>query len=215
MGNIMSRNLSVHQEHEVLAKLESAGLNGDLAQKIVNSRGNKVAKQIIEFLHNGSFVKTEIQSYLLEPITEVNVDGVDTFYAIGSFTKKNTDGVKFCGFGSNFETNFQKKVEEPVESDIIKVFRLKKASLDAPIITALGADCETKLYNLWELIKKQPNGETGTLLTNGYANIFYIRDVNRTLWAMDARSTDGGWVVYAHSVGDPSKWVAGGRVFGR
>lgn len=197
MADIMSRG----QGHEVLEKLEAAGLDSGLAQVIINSRRNKIGKQIVEFLKSGSFVQNEVQSDLLEPITEVNVDGVDTFYASGSFTKNNTDGVKFYGFGSNFEANFLNKVEEPVEPDTLKVFRLKKDSLDAPIIAALGADHETKLAHLYDLLKKQKNGEKGTLLTNGYANIFYIRDVNGILWAVRALWLRGGWRVNADSVG--------------
>lgn len=36
--NIIGRNLSVHQEHELLLKLEAAGLTGNLAQKSLTQR---------------------------------------------------------------------------------------------------------------------------------------------------------------------------------
>lgn len=45
----MVRELSVHQEHELLSKLEDAGLGKDLAQEIINSRDNALAKQIVNF----------------------------------------------------------------------------------------------------------------------------------------------------------------------
>mgnify|MGYP001599690501 FL=1 len=46
MTNIVSQ-ISVHQEHEFLAKLEAAGLTGPLAQKVIESRGNVLAKEIV------------------------------------------------------------------------------------------------------------------------------------------------------------------------
>ena len=44
--NIVSQ-ISVHQEHELLVKLEAAGLTGELAQKVIESRGNALAKEIV------------------------------------------------------------------------------------------------------------------------------------------------------------------------
>lgn len=55
MSNMVSRTLSVHKEHELLLKLEIAGLNDELAQRIVGSRGNSLAKRIIRFIENGGF----------------------------------------------------------------------------------------------------------------------------------------------------------------
>lgn len=46
----MVRELSIHQEHELLKKLEDAGLEKDLAQAIINSPDNTLAKQIINYL---------------------------------------------------------------------------------------------------------------------------------------------------------------------
>lgn len=52
MATIMSRTLSVHQEHEVLLKLEAAGLDKDLAHEIITSRDNELARQMIELVRN-------------------------------------------------------------------------------------------------------------------------------------------------------------------
>ncbi|MFZ2201786.1 MAG: hypothetical protein WAV56_00125 [Microgenomates group bacterium] len=49
MANIVSQ-ISVHQEHELLAKLEAAGLTGQLAQKVIQSRGNTLAKEIVALI---------------------------------------------------------------------------------------------------------------------------------------------------------------------
>lgn len=62
-----------------------------------------------------------------------------------------------------------------------------------------------------QMISKQPNGEEGDLLNNGYANLFdlpgYVVDVH---WDGDYRE----WYVYAWEL-DDDRWHAGCRVFSR
>lgn len=48
MATMVSRTLSVHQEHELLLKLEAAGLDGRLAQRVVGSKGNVLASGIVQ-----------------------------------------------------------------------------------------------------------------------------------------------------------------------
>ena len=50
-----NRALSVHQEHELLMKLEQAGLNETGAQAIIESRGNALAKKIVDLVRGGGF----------------------------------------------------------------------------------------------------------------------------------------------------------------
>jgi hypothetical protein len=47
------RTLSVHLEHELLLKLELAGLTEEDAQSIIGSRGNKLALSLVQFARNG------------------------------------------------------------------------------------------------------------------------------------------------------------------
>lgn len=60
MSNMVSQ-LSVHQEHEVLLKLEAAGLNGILAQKFIESKGNGIAKAMIRLIEHGGIATTTSQ----------------------------------------------------------------------------------------------------------------------------------------------------------
>ena len=62
---------------------------------------------------------------------------------------------------------------------------------------------------------EQGNGEDGILLTNGYANIFYIRDIKGVFWAVGCYWGGDGWDVSADSVGAPDVWDGGNRVFSR
>jgi len=55
METMVSRTLSVHKEHEVLLKLETAGLTDELAQKIVDSKGNDLAAKVVRLIRSGGF----------------------------------------------------------------------------------------------------------------------------------------------------------------
>ncbi len=94
---------------------------------------------------------------------------------------------------------------------------LKRASPDAPILAGLEDKAEVSLAHMFDLLKKQAHGEEGVLLTNGYANIFYVRDADGILWAVVAYWGSGyrDWLVEAHSIGTPGRWGGGGRVFSR
>lgn len=55
------RKLSVHQEHEVLIKLETAGLTPEIAQRIIGSKGNVVAEEMLYVALNGIYEPTRSQ----------------------------------------------------------------------------------------------------------------------------------------------------------
>ncbi|MEE8131775.1 MAG: hypothetical protein V3T98_01900 [Candidatus Paceibacterota bacterium] len=62
MKNIVSqRNLSVHKEHEILRKLEAAGLGDIEAQSVIQSKGNKLAEKVVEFIRRGGYEATVSQ----------------------------------------------------------------------------------------------------------------------------------------------------------
>ena len=70
------RTISVHQEHEFLKKLETAGLNGELAQKVVNSKCNDLATKVVRLIQNGGFEPTASQKRARE-IMGKNFFGVE------------------------------------------------------------------------------------------------------------------------------------------
>ena len=58
---MVSRSLTVHKEHEILLKLENAGLNDKLAQKVINSKDNVLAKKVVALIQNNGFMPTTTQ----------------------------------------------------------------------------------------------------------------------------------------------------------
>jgi glutamine phosphoribosylpyrophosphate amidotransferase len=120
----------------------------------------------------------------------------------------------------NFKSWFlegDSKVEDACAENILRCNKLLKNSTDTPIIAELGGEkvAETSLAEMFSLLKKQANGQKGVLLTNGYANIFYVRDQSGVLRAVGARWHDGGWNVSADAVSYPDAWRAGDQVFSR
>lgn len=117
----------------------------------------------------------------------------------------------------DFEKWFFGKKIEPISKSELRHHKLRRGSADGPIIAELGGKekAETTLREMFVLMEMQANGEDGALLTDGYANIFYIRDINGVLRAVDCHWSDGGWSLYASSVGRPIGWSTGGQVFSR
>ena len=128
--------------------------------------------------------------------------------------------VKISYLGDNFTEWFLSgsgKTEDPISEQTLRYHKLRKSSVDGPIITELGgeAKAETTLSEMFSLMEKQKNGESGPLLNNGWWNIFYIKDQNGVLHAVGVDWSDDGWRVIALSVELPDRWDDGSQVFSR
>jgi len=128
--------------------------------------------------------------------------------------------VKISYLGDNFTEWFLSgsgKTEDPISEQTLRYHKLRKSSVGGPIITELGgeAKAETTLSEMFSLMEKQKNGESGPLLNNGWWNIFYIKDQNGVLRAVDVFWLGDGWGVSAYSVEYPIGWDGGRQVFSR
>lgn len=185
---------------------EVQGPRDDLEQKLAGADGRSWLTALTKFLR-----KENPWEEIAVPVTTAQVPAVARF-VVKDYFKQDTSlkaSVKISYVGDNFKAQFSGKTEEGVPAVELKVYRLRKASSDAPIIAALGDRHETRLAHFWTLLSCQPNGEQGVLLVSGHANIFYV-DI---LWAVHAVWDDGGWNVDAYSVDDLLRWDAGHRVF--
>ncbi|HOX40943.1 MAG TPA: hypothetical protein PK263_01995 [bacterium] len=191
--------------------VEEAGLNRVSAQKLLG-KGGELKDGI------GALVTRLTAPDLLEFVTAIELPAIETFSASDHFQVGTVDGVTIGWIGDNFRQAFLGKTETCVVSATLRVQRLIKASVDAPIIAELGeAQVETSLAHLWELLKLQGHGQKGVLLTNGWAYIFYIKDAAGVLWAVycDWDSVAGYWSVEAYPVAYPYRWDDGHWVVSR
>lgn len=155
---------------------------------------------------------------LLTQIGTVEVPAVERFNAEDHFGDANLAGIKFW-LSDDFRRHFLGKVEENVPGATLAIHRLNRNSRNGPIRKELGSKREeTALAHFYELIKLQPRGEAGKLLTNGYAKIiFYICDANGNFWAVYAYwySFRREWRVLDNSVESPIGWDAGFQIVSR
>lgn len=61
MKTMVSHTLSVHKQHELLLKLETAGLTEEDAQKVIDSKGNELAAKMVRLIQKGGFEPTASQ----------------------------------------------------------------------------------------------------------------------------------------------------------
>jgi hypothetical protein len=129
--------------------------------------------------------------------------------------------MRYVRVTGHFEEYFHGKIETAERGETTLRYHTLNHDLDDNRIFAeLGGETkvEASLAEVYALLAVQPNGEHGTLLNDGHANIFYVRDINGVLrWVRVYWENDHGWFVIAHSVGmDPgSAWRAGDQVFSR
>lgn len=205
--------LDVGQANEIkLAARKAGATNADLKAL---SEGDNFAK-ILPYLRGQAEI---IMKSFLSLIATVTLPAQPRFVARDHF-KVDTSAkakVKIAFIWNDFQT-FLAKVEEPVGETTLAVRKLTKGLLDKEIRKELGGEKEeTTLSQFWAMLERQGHGQAGELLTNGYANIFYIRDAEDTLWAVHAlwHAGSGGWDVGALSVAGPGGWRAGSRVVSR
>src|SRR3989344_3077877 len=158
-----------------------------------------------------------VDSALLKPIGMISLPDLPAFNAGEKYRLGMTDGMKIGYIGSNFNTHFGGKKEKNLQSVELRIHLLRQRSKDPAIIAELGGEekVETYLATMFAMMKKQGTGQTGDLLVNGYANIFYIKDDDDTLWAVLCLWAGSSWRVEAPSLSHPCAWPAGRQVFSR
>jgi hypothetical protein len=131
-------------------------------------------------------------------------------------TKSNAP-VKISYLGDNFKEWFLDKTEDPFAGSTLNYGKLSRSSVDAPIIAELGGEekAETSLTEIFALMEAQGNREDGPLLTNGYANIFYVKDAKGVLRTVFVYWSVDGWNVAANSITSPYTWRGDDQVFSR
>ena len=144
---------------------------------------------------------------LLEPLETAVVPASTTPALIRDYFKKNST-VRFATIWSEFKNRFFDKKEKPGPEVTYRKYKLLRISADGPIIAELDGEAKVEgtLAAVFALLHRQPKGGTGFLQTNGYANIFYVRDKNEELCAVRVGWAGDGWMVDAISVTDPLAW---------
>jgi len=123
--------------------------------------------------------------------------------------------VKISYVGGNFEKRYLGKIEKPSSGSTLAGRQLTKNTFDEKIITEIGGEIkvETTLYEVYTSMAKHPNGPDSGCGKLGVWNIFYVRDINGVLGAVDVYWHGDGWSVSAFKL--ECEWNAGNTVFSR
>jgi hypothetical protein len=158
--------------------------------------------------------QTDLKSGLLEPVATALVPASAATIVIRDYFKKNA-GVKFSTIWAEFKNRFFDKTENRIAESTYRKYRLLHISADGPIIAELGGEtkAEGTFTAAFALLRLQARGEPGFLQTNGYANIFYVKDKMGSLCAVRIGWAEDGWVIDAISVEDPLAWNGQHEIF--
>jgi hypothetical protein len=149
----------------------------------------------------------DVKSPVLEPLETAVIPGATAAVLVRDHFKKNSR-VGFSTIFAEFKNRFFDKTEGPMAEATYGKYKLLCISADGPIIAELGGESkvEGSFAAAFALLQAQPKGEAGFLQTNGYANIFYVRDKKKALCAVRIGWASDGWVVDAMSAADPLAW---------
>jgi hypothetical protein len=123
--------------------------------------------------------------------------------------------VRISWLGATFMRRFAVKIEDDPGDVMLQTYALNRPSINSQIIAEFDDRDETKLADLWCLLRLQASGEDGVLQTNGVPNIFFVRDAAGVLGAIDAIWAGAGWEIGASPVEGERQWPSGSRVLSR
>ncbi len=163
---------------------------------------------------------------ILKLVTTVTLPArAEKFVPKKAFVENTKPGahVKFAWVDPDFIRWFGNKTEEPTAEATLRQHILTRPSVFAPAMKEIrdgGVATKTTPGELYSLLEKQPDGpksDAGPLLTNGYANLFEMDDVNGVARLVGAGwyGGRGGWDVFAVGASDSGRWGGGYRVFSR
>lgn len=205
-------------------------MNSILTESIPLTMPEKLAKGLV---NSGKFKKeankfwkafmaaTKVLALEFLALVEEGIVVAATTFKVKDFFRHCSGTLKLY-IHDNFKNWILDNAPETAEfaGEILSKFKLTKNMYDSEICKELG-DSEPftiaeLLGILRSLIEKQPNGKEGTLLNNGYANIFYVKLPNGKTVAVGARwdSDDSEWHLFAWEF-DDDDWHEGNVAFSR
>ncbi|HYF13137.1 MAG TPA: hypothetical protein VD928_02490 [Candidatus Paceibacterota bacterium] len=91
--------------------------------------------------------------------------------------------------------------ENKVSPGALLAYELCENAVGDAICRELEDMCESYLADMRGLLLRQKHGEKGILRTDGSANIFFIRNVFKSLDIVRLVWSQAGWKITAHSIG--------------
>lgn len=151
------------------------------------------------------------ETALLRPVATIVASGKDDLDEDAFFQTRKGEIWVSESFRETFGSTFRKS---RVSSRSYVACELKQNAYDTDIRKDLPKPHLSKLGEIARLIKAQRGGMSGILLTNGRANIFYVKAKNGEVFAVDViwYAGDREWNVGDWRLDEDGDWGAGNRV---
>ena len=221
--------ITTDQSHQIMAALATNAdwsaidfEKHDLQDRIIRN-ASEAGRLFTEWLKSGgSMIQPQAKLLqaekpkLLEFVTTIMVSAYERFEAekvfAGDTSKKAK--VKIAWTSDNFKRLFGSKVEKNILATDVRLDKMLKSSLDAPIIAELGGveKCTIPLAHFYDTLAwKQANNDLTWVIA------YVVSDVDQATWAVRAlwHLGNDGWYVSAYSTANPPRWDDGRQVVSR
>lgn len=156
----------------------------------------------------------KLRAHATSVLAFANTVETDKFFVAGE------NGITKIWMSDEFGNRIKKFLPKSLQSSdtAFDSFDLTENMFDSQIMHELGNSPLPKMSELVcsvaGMVAKQPNGEEGHLLANGYANLFYgSSDEDGRFLVLCVHRYDGLWVWHCNEFDERGKWSAGRRVF--
>ncbi|MFH0814535.1 MAG: hypothetical protein V1902_00360 [Candidatus Falkowbacteria bacterium] len=162
-------------------------------------------------------VVQEVKEDLLQLDGTISVPSMTALGKMRDVFKVDTSDsarVKISYVGSNVYEWFNEMYVLAFAGSMVCWQTLMRNAYDRAVVQALGGERkeETSLSEMYWLMKQQPDGRDGILLTDGKANIFYVCGRKGILRVVHVHWDARGWSVYADEIGNAPR-ASSSRVF--
>jgi len=154
---------------------------------------------------------------LLAPSAPIMIGPLSNVFSSEFFSEDNPDVKLYIQdkFKERILAVAKKVSKKPAVSLVSR--DLTKPMSDSEICAEIPSNHLFSIDDLWmvaELISRQSNGESGALLLNGFANLFYFQ-VGASIIVVHVSCGGSGWSVSDWDLDEYGQWYDGDRVFSR
>lgn len=153
-----------------------------------------------------------VETDLLKPIAQATVPARTKPFVASEFYQSDTGLCDSDTFADRFDLSVRKMADSTPERLYVASL-LKANAYDRDIRKDLPDEHLSTLEDIASLIEAQPNGKKGILLTNGWANIFYVEGKNGEVFVVGVEwsSSSCSWDVDDWEL-ISGRWSAGDQV---
>ena len=154
-----------------------------------------------------------VETKLLKPVAQATVPARTKPFVASEFYQTGTGLYVYDTFADRLGLNTRQVVDSAPERPYVASL-LQANAYDTDIRKELPETHLSTLEDIAGLIEAQPNGKSGFLLNNGYANIFYVEGKNGEVFAVGVRWDSGRrrWRVRDWELGGFGDWDADRQV---